>query len=116
MIKRNGSYEVQVREKMRGGKGSVKVEQFWKPEEMTAKSRLFAKLTLEPGASIGYHDHPAEDEVYLVLRGRGVVTDSGVATEVGPGDTVLTGNGGGHSVEAIGSEPLEILAVIMLYG
>jgi mannose-6-phosphate isomerase-like protein (cupin superfamily) len=43
------------------------------------------------------------------------VNDAGKEYEVGPGDAVLTGNGSGHSVRNDGDEPLEIMAVILLY-
>jgi len=44
-----------------------------------------------------------------------LVNDNGTITEVGPGDAVLTGNGASHSVEAVGDEPLVMMAVILLY-
>ena len=75
--------------------------------------RLFARLRLPPGASIGHHVHDAEEEVFYILAGRGLVTEDGVATEVGPGDAVLTGGGGGHALENRGTEPLDLMAVIL---
>ena len=115
MIRRNGTATVEVREKMRGGAGSVRVEQLWRPEELTAKTRLFARLTLAPGSSIGFHEHVGEDEVYVILSGSGVLVDGAERVTVAAGDTILTGNGAGHAIEAVGTEPLELLAVIMKY-
>lgn len=116
MIRRNGTFTVQVRENMRGGKGRVQVEEFWAPQkELRAKTRLFSRLTLAPGCSIGFHEHVNEEEVYVVLRGRGMIDEGGVRSEVGPGDTILTGSGAGHAVETVGTEPLELLAVIVQY-
>lgn len=63
MIRRHGTGKVDVREQMRGGAGSVTIEHLWQPAEVTAKTRLFAQLTLAPGASIGFHEHTGEDEV-----------------------------------------------------
>lgn len=115
MIRRNGTGKVEVREAMRGGAGSVTIEHLWRPEEITAKTRLFARLTLAPGAGIGFHEHAGEDEVYVILRGSGVVTEDGARTPVTVGDTILTGNGAGHAIEATGDESLVLLAVIMTY-
>jgi len=115
MVRRNGTATVEVREKMRGGAGSVRVEHLWRPEEMTAKARLFARLTLAPGSGIGFHEHVGEDEVYVILSGSGVLVDGAERVTVAAGDTILTGNGAGHAIEAVGSEPLELLAVIMKY-
>lgn len=115
MVRRQGAYEAEVRESMRGGKGRVRIEHYWKKPDLLAKTRLCAKLVIEPGASIGTHSHDQEEEVYIVLRGRGRVTDAGTAVDIGPGDSVLTGNGASHSVENIGTEPLEMVAFIAQY-
>ncbi|MEI8078877.1 MAG: cupin domain-containing protein [bacterium] len=115
MIRHQGTGKVEVRDQMRGGPGRVTIEHLWQPAEVTAKTRLFARLTLAPGAGIGFHEHVGEDEVYVILRGSGVVTDGGVRTPVTVGDSILTGNGAGHAIEAVGTEPLELLAVIMTY-
>ncbi|MBN2450127.1 MAG: cupin domain-containing protein [Lentisphaeria bacterium] len=115
MIRRQGAYQAEVRERMRGGTGFVRIEHYWKQDELKGKTRLCARLILEPGASIGTHEHADEEEVYIVLRGRGRVLEAEGPTEVGPGDTVLTGDGASHAVENIGSEPLEMVAFIVRY-
>jgi mannose-6-phosphate isomerase-like protein (cupin superfamily) len=115
MVRRKGTYESEVRENMRGGKGAVRIEHFWKKGDLLAKTRLCARMVLDPGTSIGPHCHDQEEEVYIVLRGQGRVTEAAGTIDVGPGDTVLTGNGASHSVESIGSEPLEMIAVIAQY-
>jgi len=113
MIRRNGSYEGEVREKMRGGKGTVRVEHLWKKDELKGRTRLCARLTLEPGRSIGFHEHLNEAEVFVILSGEGKCLDGGVETLVRGGDTVLTGDGAGHAIEAVGTVPLVILAFIV---
>ncbi len=115
MVRRQGTYDIEVRESMRGGKGKVRIEHYWKKPDLAARTRLCAKLILEPGSSIGPHSHDQEDEVYIVLRGCGRVTDAGTTVDIGPGDSVLTGKGASHSVESTGTEPLEMIAVIEQY-
>jgi mannose-6-phosphate isomerase-like protein (cupin superfamily) len=113
MVKSATVMEREVRERMRGGTGAVEIRHVFRAEELGGAARLFARLTLPPGASIGHHVHEAEEEVFYVLAGRGVVTEDGVASAVGPGDAVLTGGGGGHALENRGPEPLELIAVIL---
>ncbi len=115
MVRRKGTYETEVRQNMRGGKGAVRIEHFWKKGDLQARTRLCARLTLDPGVSIGPHSHDQEEEVYIVLRGRGRIPEASGTVEVGPGDSVLTGNGASHAVENIGDEPLEMIAVIAQY-
>jgi mannose-6-phosphate isomerase-like protein (cupin superfamily) len=107
--------EREVRERMREGRGSVEILHVFRAGELKGHVRLFARLRLAPGCSIGYHVHDAEEEVFAILSGTGQVTEGGVVSPVGPGDAVLTGGGGGPSIECTGPQPLEFLAVILLY-
>ena len=101
---------------MRGGTGSVTVRTYFTPEEITAKTRLCARLTLPPGASIGLHQHEGEDEVYIILAGDGLLDDGKTRQPVRAGDAILTGNGESHAIANSGTTDLEIIAVIMKYG
>ena len=116
MIKRDGTYETILKERMRNGEGVVRIEKLWNPEtELKAANRLFAKLILEPGSSIGFHRHENEEEVFYVIKGIAEADDDGETVTLNPGDTILTGDGAGHSIKSVGTEPLELLAVISLY-
>jgi mannose-6-phosphate isomerase-like protein (cupin superfamily) len=115
MVRRQGAYETEERQNMRGGTGTVHIEHYWKKGDLQAKTRLCARLVIPPGASIGAHSHDQEEEVYIVLRGRGRIIEGTTVVEVGPGDSVLTGNGASHAVENCGAEPLEMVAFIAQY-
>ncbi len=115
MIRKSTEQPVERREAMRGGAGTTSVQQLFAPTEFGASVRLCARLTLPPGASIGAHAHEGEDEVYVIIRGEGLLTDNGTATPVEPGDAVLTGKGASHSIANGGSEPLELIAFIARY-
>ena len=69
---------------------------------------VFRKRALKPGSAIGYH-RQAEDEIYYVLTGRGVMTLDGKEHEVGPGTAVLTRTGSSHGLKQVGSEDLVII-------
>ena len=117
MIKRSADYKSVVLEKMRGGEGSVTITHVWEQEELSDKNpnRLFAKLTLKPNCSIGIHVHENEDEVFYVMKGEAEANDNGEIVILKEGDTILTGNGGKHSIKCISDTPLELLAVITCY-
>lgn len=100
---------------MRGGTGEVTVRHYLEPEEIKARTRLCAELVLPPGASIGVHDHVDEDEIYLIQKGTGIMTDGGKEFPVAPGDAILTGQGASHSIRNTGSEDLVVTAVIIKY-
>ena len=113
MIRKNGEDRTELRPEMRGGTGTVKIEHLLdEAGELRGLNRLFARLTLEPGTSIGFHEHVGEAEVFVVVSGTGEIDDNGVKGSVAAGDTILTGFGAGHGVTCTGNEPLVMLAVI----
>lgn len=115
MIKKKTLQEVETRENMRGGSGKILVRHYLKPEEIKARTRLCSELVIPPRASIGPHEHVDEDEIYLIQKGKGVMTDGGKEFEVVSGDAILTGQGASHSVRNTGDEDLVITAIIIKY-
>jgi mannose-6-phosphate isomerase-like protein (cupin superfamily) len=71
-------------------------------------SLVFRKRALKPGSAIGYH-RQAEDEIYYVLSGRGLMTLDGKEHEVGPGTAILTRTGSSHGLKQVGSDDLVII-------
>ena len=116
MIRKAGEYRTELRENMRGGNGTVKIEHYWEAEkEMLAHNRMAAQLTLPPGGSIGFHNHDKEDEIFVIVKGVAEADDNGVKSLLHPGDTLLTGNGNGHAIRNAGECDLELIAIISTY-
>jgi len=115
MIKNSSEMIREIKDQMRGGKGSIELTHIFMKDELKGKARLVAKVTLNPGCSIGIHEHVAEEEIYYIIKGKGLVNDNGTEQVVSVGDAVLTGNGAYHSIENIDNVTLEMLAVILEY-
>ena len=115
MLKKKTDQEVEKREAMRGGAGNVTIRHYLKPEEIKARTRLCAELILPPGAGIGSHDHVGEDEIYIIQKGQGLMTDGGKEFPVTTGDAILTGQGASHSIKNTGAEDLVVTAIIIKY-
>lgn len=97
-----------------GGKGEITVRSLLNgPEELYHRGRVFAHTTVYPGAGLGYHVHENESETYYILSGKGLFNDNGTLVSVSAGDVTFTGAGQGHSIEAIGPEPVEMIALIL---
>ncbi len=75
----------------------------------TATNQSLAEAILPPGAETEEHLHPRTEEIYYVLRGRGLMTLEGERREVGPGDGILIPPGTRHKIRNIGQEPLVFL-------
>jgi mannose-6-phosphate isomerase-like protein (cupin superfamily) len=104
---------MQRNEKMRGGEGVAIVESLLTPAELYEKGRLFAKITLQPGSSIGYHVHEGEMEAFYIVNGEAEFLDKEGAVKLSPGDSTLTQSGEGHSIKNVSDTPLEFIALIL---
>ena len=95
-----------------GGKGEISRELLIEGDELKNKAKVFAKLTVPVGASVGLHEHTDDYEVYYILSGKGKVLDNGEVVEVGAGDVVYAIDTE-HYIENSGDEDLVFLAVIV---
>ena len=91
-------------EKKAGGEGHVFIEPLLGKKELAGKCGLYAQVTLEPGCSLGYHEHHGESETYYILQGSGTYSDNGTETAVKAGDTTFCPSGEGHSLENTSTE------------
>ena len=113
MVRRRDEMTIEFK-KMFGGSGEAENRCILLgPEEMEGRGRVFRHLVLQPGCEVGWHIHHGDAETYYFLRGRGEYNDNGTLTEVGPGDTTHVGPEEGHSLRAVGDEPLEAVALIL---
>ena len=118
MHRKSTEYAVEDRQNMKGGSGTVHFEHIWKKnsdEEMRSSCRMFSRITLQPGCSVGCHSHSGEEEIFYILSGRARAWDNGVWVELGPGDSTICRSGEEHSMACLGSEPCVYLAVIPVY-
>ena len=104
-----------VRQKAQGGEGEIRSRHPFsadrRPEGTVFK--MIGEMALAVGASIGFHVHKEDEEIYIINQGRGLYTrHDGRTAEVGPGDVTLTRKGQGHGLANIGPEPLLFTAVI----
>lgn len=101
-------------ENMAGGQGHTLVKRLLGEKELNGKCRLYAQVILEPGCSLGYHEHHKESETYYILSGKGIYSDNGELRMVGPGDVTFTPDGKGHALTNAGDEDLVFMALIIL--
>ena len=113
IVRRKSEVPVESKQ-MFGGAGEVEMHKILlSVEEMHGKGRLFNHVVLRPGCELGWHIHQGDCETYYILSGRGEYSDNGRLIELGPGDMSFVGDGEGHSIRALGDEPLEFIALIL---
>ena len=103
----------EIRGAMRGGSGEIQLEHLFEKEETLGKLNLCARLTILPGCSIGLHPHGPDAEFVYVLSGEVTVDDNGVQRLLHAGDCTFTGGGAVHSVANNGSQPAQILGIVI---
>lgn len=108
-----GEREVLKKEKMAGGEGHVLIEHLINEEQSGAASRMFAEVTLEPGCTLGYHEHHGESETYYLLTGEGIYQDNDKEYPVKAGDVTFCDDNNGHGLKNTGDCDLKFIALIL---
>ena len=111
----NGANERKVEriDNMCGGKGHVLIERLLGEKELDGKCGLYARVTLEEGCTLGYHEHHGETETYYILSGEGVYDDNGTRYPVKAGDVTFCPDGSGHGLDNTGAGKLAFMALII---
>ena len=76
--------------------------------------KIELKVTMEPEAVLGYHEHHGETETYYILSGQGEYDDNGRKVPAAKGDVFFCNDGCGHDIRCIGEEPLSFMALIVI--
>lgn len=96
-----------------GGKGYILRQKLLTSEQLNGKNDLFARITIKPGCSLGYHEHHGNAEAYYILSGEGQYDDNGTVRTVKAGDVTYTPDGNGHSLENAGTADLVFIALVI---
>ena len=113
MIKKSSDMQGKVLKNFKDGIGDVVMHHFITEEEAKGTGRLFAKTVIEPGNSIGTHLHDGDMEAYYILKGKALVNDNGTEVILEAGDCNLCPDGQSHSIQNVGDDTLEYIAVIL---
>ncbi|MDO4987919.1 MAG: cupin domain-containing protein [Synergistes sp.] len=73
---------------------------------------MATRLELAPGATISYHKHATNEEVYFIMSGEGLYTEDGETVTVKAGDIMLCRKGHSHSLDNTSNIPLVVCAAI----
>ena len=113
MITTASEHQVDKVEQMAGGKGHVIIEHLLGEKELDGKCGLYAKVTIEPNCTLGFHEHHGDTETYYILSGKGLYNDNGTEVGIGAGDVTYCAPGEGHGLKCLGNEPVEMIALIL---
>lgn len=98
----------------KGGVGEVIMEHYLDESLINDKIVMYAKVTINPGCCLGYHQHVGNCETITVLSGVAEYNDMGVKSILHVGDTVFCQDGDFHQIgnSADSKEPLILQALV----
>jgi len=73
---------------------------------------MASRIELEPEASVGFHLHDCDEEVYAIVSGEGIYEFDGGSYQALPGDIFVTKKGMSHGLKNTGRETLVFFAVV----
>ena len=68
-------------------------------------------VALRPASTIGHHRHIGSEEVYYIVKGKGLMSIDDDVFDIYSGDVLLTESGKSHSLLNIGKCELEALVI-----
>jgi uncharacterized cupin superfamily protein len=95
-----------------GGAGALDWTEVLAPADLEGRSLKFIHDDiLPPGASVGEHPHPDDEEFYYILSGEGDMVLDGQPHPVTAGDIAAVFPGGSHALVNTGPLPLRFLVI-----
>ena len=91
---------------VQGGEGIMRRDLLLTDDQIHGELTYISSLTLDPGCSIGYHQHTGDSEMYYIFEGSGSYTDNGETYPVSAGDVVFCRDGESHGIVNDGDAPL----------
>ena len=116
MLNRHETMKTVIRENIKGGNGAIAQLHLIEKDDMAGYARHCVVMTVNPGCSIGLHDHPDEAEFFYMLEGELVTHCDCQGIPFLPGDvSFTTGEGNMHRLENVSDKPAKVLAIVMTH-
>lgn len=98
-----------------GGKGTLHGKFAFRREAAKKDETIkeIGWMTLQPGDSIGFHQHKNNEDTYIIVSGTGTFMNAdGQSYPVKAGDVTIARKGQSHGLANTGKEPLVFIDVI----
>ena len=97
---------------VQGGEGHILRDLLLSDDQLHGELTYASAITLEPGCSIGTHQHIGDSEMYFIYEGAGLYVDNAETYSVSAGDVVFCRDGETHGLTNDSDTPLKFVAVI----
>lgn len=111
MIKNYLTAEKQRQESSHGGTGAVDLYEIWGKSDFQGDVDFIDRVVVPPDSTIGFHKHGKNEEMYIVLEGKGLMKIENEEIPVSKGDMILNPMGGRHGLVNNSSENIDLLVI-----
>jgi quercetin dioxygenase-like cupin family protein len=102
-------------ERSHGGKGLLEKVRAFVSTDFETPIEFIDYVVVPPGATIGYHGHGSDEEVYFVIEGQGLMRDENSEITVKRGDVIVNPRNGSHGLSNNTKENIVLLIFDVRY-
>ncbi len=111
MIRNFLSAKKQIQKSSHGGRGAVDLYEIWGKSDFQSNVDFMDRVVVPPNSTIGYHRHGRNEEMYIVLDGRGTMTIGNASVVVEKGDMILNPAHGEHGLVNDSDADIDLLVI-----
>jgi len=111
MIKNHIHAKKQILEGSHQGTGEYELYEIWNKTDFKSNIDFIDKVIIPPKSTVGYHKHGNNEEMYIVLEGKGEMTINGQTRKIEKGDMILNKPEGEHGLVNTSDANIELLVI-----
>lgn len=111
MIKNFLTCEKEIHENSHDGIGAIEIQKVFRRKDFSGAWDFALRVVMPPNTSMGLHEHGEDEEMYIILKGRGSMTIEDEEHTVSEGDMILNRPGGRHGLLNNGDSEIELLII-----
>ena len=111
MIRNYLTTSKQSQDNSHGGSGPVDLYEIWEKSDFRSNVDFVDRVVIPPGSAIGFHKHDNNEEMYIVLKGRGLMKIENEEVVVKEGDMILNPVEGQHGLTNNSEKDIDVLVI-----
>ena len=111
MIRNFLSCESETDQNSHGGVGEIEIQKVFRRADFEGGWDFALRVVMPPNSSMGVHQHGQDEEMYIILKGEGLMTIEGREQRVSSGDMILNKPGGTHGLLNNSDAQIELLII-----
>ncbi len=111
MIRNFLSCQSEAQQSSHSGHGTIHIQKVFRRVDFDGAWDFALRVIMEPNSAMGLHRHGEDEEMYIILKGEGVMTVDGQESRVGPGDMIYNRPNGEHGLLNDSADEIELLII-----